>query len=1094
MLALGVAAAPAQTVTDATSEPVAAQIDAARSALQAARLTEAQKQDGEVALERAAESLQQTRSLQEQVAQVRQQAEAAAAAGAAPDAVISGADSQWAAWRDTVPADASSDVLEQRLARERSQIETLRGRADQLSAQLGELIGQPAQGGDALAALRRRAEELRQPMAGDAPPALAQAQALRRAAEQARVQQEIALRELERDTAASRQVALESQLQAVRQQIALRDPRVSWLGQRIAQFNMEQLATQAERLQAEAQAASAKSPAVAQLARDNAALALELKDDTLKLADEREQASSEERDREQIATVLRDARSRLTLGGGGAAIGHWLWQQRMATPAARALELRRREVQAALSELRLRQYTLSDKRQQVTRLDSRTEDPALVPLRAQQQRLLGQLTPVLAQRVAALEQSDRQLGSMIESAGELRRLMNQELLWVPSHAPIDLAWLQKLPGELVDGAASLRVGTIAQLVWRDMGTRPLAWGFALVVVGALWALRRQAQAQLRELAARTRDVLQDRFVYTAQALGWGVVRAMPWPAAVLAVGLLLQSLGAGRVPDIEALGMALTQLSGLVLVLALLRALLATNGVAEAHLRWPAERLRRFRRAWLATCWILLPASFMGLWALNRDVDVAVSVHARLASMIIAIGMALLTARLLRTESPAVGLPPLVQRVLRVAIPLAFVGVVVLAWAGYVYSGSIVLNALLASLAVLVLVQVVHGLLTRWVLLGERQLALRQRAADKAGAPDVADLEAGDAHQDDAAALELIEVGAQSRRILQMIRLTLLLVGLGLAWSDVLPALLRLESYELWHFSEKNAAGEAVQGAVTLADVLLAAVMLIVGLSLTRNIPGMVELLLSARGAVAPSTRYTIATLLRYGVTIVASMSALSLLGLRWSQLQWMAAALTVGLGFGLQEIFANFVSGLILLVERPFRVGDTITIDGVSGSVTRIRTRATVIQDWDNKEIIIPNKTFITNQVINWTLSDSVTRLTVPVGVAYGSPVRRVHELLLQAANEHAVVMKEPPPRSWFLAFGASSLDFELRVYVPTMGDRLATQNDLLLRINDLFGAEGIEIAFPQMDLHVRDWPRQRQSDERPLEAAPGGPASPPR
>ena len=168
----------------------------------------------------------------------------------------------------------------------------------------------------------------------------------------------------------------------------------------------------------------------------------------------------------------------------------------------------------------------------------------------------------------------------------------------------------------------------------------------------------------------------------------------------------------------------------------------------------------------------------------------------------------------------------------------------------------------------------------------------------------------------------------------------------------------------------------------------------------------------------------------------------------------------------------ANFISGIILLFERPFRVGDVITVGDLSGRVTRIRTRATTVLDFDNKEIVIPNKTFITGQLINWTLTDTITRIVIRVGVADGTDANKVRALLLQAAREDERVLAEPEPSCWFMTFGASSLDFELRVFVNTLNDRLEVQNSLNTRITKLFAEHNIEIPFPQLDLHVRDLP----------------------
>lgn len=135
------------------------------------------------------------------------------------------------------------------------------------------------------------------------------------------------------------------------------------------------------------------------------------------------------------------------------------------------------------------------------------------------------------------------------------------------------------------------------------------------------------------------------------------------------------------------------------------------------------------------------------------------------------------------------------------------------------------------------------------------------------------------------------------------------------------------------------------------------------------------------------------------------------MLGVDWSKLQWLVAALGVGLGFGLQEIFANFISGLIILFEKPIRIGDTVTIRDLTGSITRINTRATTITDWDRKEIIVPNKAFITEQFINWSLSDSVTRVVLTIPAAAEANSEEVTNVLLKAAHRCQYVLDTPPP-----------------------------------------------------------------------------------
>ena len=189
---------------------------------------------------------------------------------------------------------------------------------------------------------------------------------------------------------------------------------------------------------------------------------------------------------------------------------------------------------------------------------------------------------------------------------------------------------------------------------------------------------------------------------------------------------------------------------------------------------------------------------------------------------------------------------------------------------------------------------------------------------------------------------------------------------------------------------------------------------------------------------------------------------ALSRLGLDWSKLQWLVAALGVGIGFGLQEIVANFISGLIILFERPISVGDQ---DGV---VTRIRIRATTIRDWDNKELLIPNKEIITGRLLNWSLSDTRLRISLPVGVAYGSDVALALKILAETVADDERIMKEPAPSIIFSGFGESSLDLVCRFYIDDLDYLWPVKTGLHLEIYRRFEEAGIVISFPQRDVHL--------------------------
>jgi potassium efflux system protein len=259
--------------------------------------------------------------------------------------------------------------------------------------------------------------------------------------------------------------------------------------------------------------------------------------------------------------------------------------------------------------------------------------------------------------------------------------------------------------------------------------------------------------------------------------------------------------------------------------------------------------------------------------------------------------------------------------------------------------------------------------------------------------------------------------------------------------------------------------------AVTLADLFRSLLFVLLTLASMRVLPGALEATLLRR--VGPGERYAYSTIFKYTIVLVGLAIAFDALGIGWSSIQWLVAAIGLGLGFGLQEIFANFVSGLIILFERPIRVGDTVTVGEVSGTVSKIQIRATWITAFDRKELIVPNKEFVTGRLINWTLSDSVLRVEIPVGIAYGSDTNRAIEVLNEVARKSWRVLQDPQPQVLFLGFGDSSLSFELRVYTRSVNNFLPVQHELHMNIDKAFREAGIEIAFPQRDLHLRSLPQ---------------------
>jgi potassium efflux system protein len=356
---------------------------------------------------------------------------------------------------------------------------------------------------------------------------------------------------------------------------------------------------------------------------------------------------------------------------------------------------------------------------------------------------------------------------------------------------------------------------------------------------------------------------------------------------------------------------------------------------------------------------------------------------------------------------------------------------------------------------------VVQGLVLRALLVERRRLQGRRTqellAAARSGS--------GDATA--AAPAAALDPGALARQTQTMVRwLVAILAAVAVfqIWVDVLPALGVLRRVTLW--STTGADGQSVP--VTLADALASVFVVLAAAAAARNLPALLELFVLQRLRMQQGERHAVTTLARYFIVGIGIVLAFSAIGVGWSKVQWLVAAISVGLGFGLQEIFANFVSGLILLVERPIRVGDIVQIGETTGRVTQIRIRATTVMDWERKELIVPNREFVTGHFVNWTLTDGIVRRSIKLGVAYGSDTGKALQLLMECAGRSPAVLVDPRPEALFTGFGDSTLDLELRIFVDQNALDMKQISALLADIDATFRAAGLELAFPQRDVNI--------------------------
>ncbi|HEY5312702.1 MAG TPA: mechanosensitive ion channel domain-containing protein, partial [Pirellulales bacterium] len=717
--------------------------------------------------------------------------------------------------------------------------------------------------------------------------------------------------------------------------------------------------------------------------------------------------------------------------------------------------------------------------------------------------------------VLELDKTEQEL---IHETVDYANYINERIFWIRSSSPLGSDELARAWRGARWLAEPARWALVGETLAGDVRLHPVIDSLAAVAALAMLFFQRRVRRRVHDIGRHVADSYTDSIYPTVEASLWTAVLAVLWPALFLFIGWRLTA--AWEAPEFAkavAFALQVTAIAGL--TTELLRQVCRRKGLAEAHFRWPQSSLVPLRRnvRWLLI--VGLPITF--LVALIEQQQNA-SREAALGRLIYIVGLGALT--LFAKQA----VPPIYEVLKRqaghdrlnwlerthacwytlgMALP---VSLAVIASLGYYYTALQLTWRLQATVWLLLGLLVAHSFLLRWVLLARRRLAIthaRQLRAAHAHPHEVhpdgtpaPPIEASPGH------LDLSTIDTQNRRLLRTSFLLALLIGCWLVWVDVLPALKVLDEWKLWSYHDAMAQttsapvgvgtgiGAGVEATpeakfdpqthwVTVGDLVLGLVIVLMTIAGSQNLPGLLEIAWFQHLPLDAGGRYALTSVSRYLIIVVGIVASSRMIGIGWANVQWLAAAMTVGLGFGLQEIFANFVSGLIILFERPVRVGDTVTICGVTGTVSRIRSRATTIIDGDRKELIVPNKEFITGQVVNWTLTDSMIRLSIKLGVAYGTDVQQATRLLLEAAAHDPLVLPDPAPTATFVEFADSSLMLELHVYLPSLDKLSKVRHSLNLAIDDAFRKANIELPFPQQDIHVRTLPGQVLSltDSRP-------------
>ncbi|MGZ8189691.1 MAG: mechanosensitive ion channel domain-containing protein [Methylococcaceae bacterium] len=845
---------------------------------------------------------------------------------------------------------------------------------------------------------------------------------------------------------------------------------------------------------------SGKHVIIQTITRKNIQYSRDLQAITAKIDEYNEQKAKVDAQSGEIENDFKSAEKKISLAGLSPALGKILREQRRNLLAQNQFTLQSEIIQSETAATSLEQFKVEDNLKQLSDIDAGLQEimalqvdqklPAeqrmmiqaeLRVLMNSQKELLNKLAVAYTSYLRTLGDFDFARQQMLAHAGKFAAFLDERLLWVPSSEPVNMNFIKGL----YHSTKWLFSPVNWMTAMKDTHRTAVKWPF-LTIIGllslvALLLCKKPSKLQLAAISDKVGKIYTDHFYYTLKALAYNLLLILPIPLFIYYLGWFLSSNL--LVNDFsKAIGAGLQAAAMPLFFLQFFYRLFAPSGIACIHFQWQrsASSLLRRQLAWLR--FIAVPTVFL----INATNASKTSIYSdslgRLALIISMVAMAVFFGRVLNpvhglvkdyiAENAHGWLAKLryVWYPASILVPLIIVGFAI---AGYYLSALELQQKLIITLRIIFLTIVIHEMVYRWLTLVNRQLALENARQIRKAAALSEKHQPTPGGEDPVLPVEeqLIDIPKINSQTIKLLNLFIgfgLIIGFWMIWKNILPAFSFLDNIVLWQYKITIDKQESFQ-PITLTNLMLAGLYVFIAVVSVRNFSGVMELLLFRRLSIEAGGRYAVNQLAKYILVSIGFICVANELGGSWSQVQWLVAALSVGLGFGLQEIFANLVSGIILLFERPIRIGDTITIGDVTGKVSRIQMRATTLIDWDQKEHVVPNKTFITSQLVNWTLTDAITRLVIQIGIAYDSDVELAHKVMVDTVKSTPQILEEPAPSVMCVGFGDSSLKFTIYFYVSEMAHRVPVTHDLHMRLVNALRDHNIQIPFPQRDIHVR-------------------------
>ena len=1003
-----------------------------------------------------------------------------------------------------IDANATLDELKQRLALEATELAAVESELVGLNAKAETELGRPAE-------IRVRIDQLRdnrneqvglgtvddisgeQQIASNARTLAVKLTRTARSAEISKLEQELlshaarmSLLQARRDVATNSQLKLSARVKLLRDEVNREI--------QLAAVQARETATAAEAAMAD------KHPLLRALAEDNASLTKELPE---RAAATRELSREVDQTKIELADIkerLDRSERRLEIGGLSRALGSLLLAESRSLPPLSQYRDDIRDRDRDTANIGLERIRVQEERRELASIDQTVRElvtemaadninsdeiaadsDEIRPLLIARRDLLLQVENSYGAYLQVLADLDTEQRNLLQATEKYREFLGKNLLWIPSAPLFGMGVFHDGPPAYPEILRlDVWTGVFASLV-ESIGQHRVEAIACLAILIALLLLKKPLARRYTTMGKKVGRLSSDSIVITLASIAIVAIRVLPFPFLAYSAAWFLENASQTSAFS-ESLARTLFLITPFFYNVLFFTALSVPSGIFDLHFGWIEKNTAVIRRQLRRLAIIGTPLLFATAVLFLSESQDARATLGRLFFFALMFFFASVVGPILRPGTGIVAIHyqrfagtwraklPWVWYALGVGVPVLLA---VLSALGFVYTSSILAGSLVDTFWRVLGLVVLYLIVLRWLALARRRLALQlalhereMRQAEKQS--EELSEEHSDAPTVPQVPLDLDEVDQQTKKLLRSVMVVIALIVSWNIWAGILPAFSFLNDVGLWTQTVSVDGVDTIL-PVTLADLMLAVLVIAATVIASRNLPGLLEISILQRLTLAPGSRYAINTIVRYIVITIGTVSVMGLIGWNWGQIQWLVAALSVGLGFGLQEIVANFVSGLIILFERPVRVGDTVTVGQLSGTVSKVRIRATTITDWDRKEILVPNKSFITEQVINWTLSDPITRVVIPVSVAYGSDAELTRKIMLDVLKSTPLVLDEPEPKVYFTEFGDSSLNFTLHAFLRQLSDRLPLVHDVHESILKALIGNGIEIPFPQRDIHIR-------------------------